>query len=118
MSCGVERAETEVEVVPTIRRTAGVVDQNSAVYHDAADTDPQIDVSVLWTTAVHSWRTELINSNAKAFVTPITERAFLAMLKPFHIRPGELNLITLARLFSRHSHTISKLPAARLSSPA
>ena len=28
-----------------------VVDQNSAVYHDADDTNPQTDVSVLWTTA-------------------------------------------------------------------
>ena len=45
MSCGVERAETEVEVVSTTHRTTGVVDQNSAVYHDAADTNPQIDVS-------------------------------------------------------------------------
>ena len=50
-SCGVERAETEVEVVPTTHRTTGVVDQNSAVYHDAADTNPQIDVSVMWTTS-------------------------------------------------------------------
>ena len=39
-SCGVERVETEVEVVPTTRRTAGVFNQNSAVYHDA-DTNPQ-----------------------------------------------------------------------------
>ena len=49
-SCTVERADTEVEVVPTTRRIAGVVDQNSAVYHDAADTNPHIDVFVLWTT--------------------------------------------------------------------
>ena len=59
-SCGVERAETEVEVVPTTRRIAGVFDQNSAVYHDAADTNSETDVSVLWITAdrFHSWRTE------------------------------------------------------------
>ena len=38
-SCSVERAETEVEVVPTTRRTTGVFDQNLAVYHDAADTN-------------------------------------------------------------------------------
>ena len=43
-SCGAGRAETEIEVVPTTRRTAGVFDQNSAVYHDAADTNPQTDV--------------------------------------------------------------------------
>ena len=89
-SCGVDRAETEVEVVLTTRRTAGVVDQNSAVYHDAADTHPQTDVFVLWTTAdevlklqrearnhepvarFHSWRTELINARAQALVTPST----------------------------------------------
>ena len=63
-------------------RTAGVVDQNSAVYHNAADTNPQTDVSVRWTTAdevlklqdearnyepvarFHSWRTEFMNSRA------------------------------------------------------
>ena len=45
-SCGVERAETEVEVVPTTRRTAEVFDQNSAVYHDVVDINPQTDVSV------------------------------------------------------------------------
>ena len=38
--CGVERDETEVEVVPTIRRTVGVADEKSAVYHDAADINP------------------------------------------------------------------------------
>ena len=103
-SCGVERADTEVEVVLTTRKTAGVVDQNSAVYHDAADTNPQSDVPVLWTTAVealklqrearnrvplarfHSWRTELINARAQALVTPSTARV-LRLLKPFHKRP-------------------------------
>ena len=74
-SCGVERAETEVEVVPTTRRTAGVFDQNPGVYHDAADTNPQTDVSVLWTTAdevlkfqrgqVSQQETELIDARAQ-----------------------------------------------------
>ena len=50
-SCGIERAETEVEVMPITQRTVEVFDQNSAVYHDAADTNLQIDVSVMWTTA-------------------------------------------------------------------
>ena len=76
-SCGIERAETEVEVLPITQRTVEVFDWNSVVYHDAVDTNPQIDVSVLWTTAdkvlklqrkvqnhepvarFHSWRTEL-----------------------------------------------------------
>ena len=46
-SCGVERVETEVEVMPITRRTVGVFDWNSAVYHDAANTNPQTDVSIL-----------------------------------------------------------------------
>ena len=93
-SCGIERAETEVEVMPIIQRTVEVFDQNSAVYHDAAETNPQIDVSVLWTTAdkvlklqrkvqnyepvarFHNWRTELINACAQAFVTPSTAHVF------------------------------------------
>ena len=76
-SCGVEHADTEVKVVFRTHKTIGVVDQNSVVYHDAADTNPQIDVSVPWTTAnkvlklqrkvqnyepvakFYSWRTEL-----------------------------------------------------------
>ena len=37
--------------VPTTRTTAGVVDQNSAVYYDAVGANLQTDVSILWRTA-------------------------------------------------------------------
>ena len=110
--------------MPITRRAAGVVDQNSAVYHDAADTNPQTDVSILWTTAdevlklqrearnhepvarFHSWRTELINSRGQALVKPSTARV-LRLLKPFHKRPRH-KLLNTCRLLNRGAtHTRS-----------
>ena len=98
--------------------------RNLVVYHDAADTNPQIDVSVLWTTVdkvlklqrqvlnhelvarFHSWRTKLINACAQAFVTPSTACVF-RLVKPFHNRPRH-KLINTCRLFSTR-HTQLKL---------
>ena len=85
----------EVDILEALILTTGFLDQNSAVYHDAADTNLQIDVSVLWTIVdkvlklqrkvqnlkpvarFHSWRTELINACAQAFVTPSTNQTLL-----------------------------------------
>ena len=78
---------------------AGVVDQNSAVYHDTADTNPQTDVSVLWTIADEALklqrearnyepmaRFQIRNARAQALATS-SPAHILHLLKPFHKRP-------------------------------
>ena len=71
---------------------AGVVNQNSAVYHDAADTGPQTDVSVLWTIAdeVLKLQREARNYEPVARFQALTTSSLahiLHLMKPFHKRP-------------------------------
>ena len=87
MSCGAECAETEVEVVSTTHRTTGVVDQKSAVYRDAADTNPQIVVS-----SCGQPLTRYSNSNIK----------FKIMNPWLGFTAEELNMQTLALRHSSH----------------